>query len=171
MKKSSDSLNPPSPRPEAMGRSSFCSVREHDSDLPQTFTSSKVSSYSKAHEAIFDVSSSSTGSTGDMTEVQFHPPLTHPHSKLHGYFYPSDSFRGWKQISVRGKAASRSFSDLQVLNLEWNSPPTLAKERKKYRPGESPLECLPYELLSKCLHLPTCLPNRQITNMHNRTRR
>ncbi|KAJ2892728.1 putative F-box protein [Zalerion maritima] len=201
MKRSTDSLKTPSPRPEAVGRSSFCSVREHDSDLAQTFTSTKVSSYSTAaqsqnnhhHDTVFD-DSASTHSTvsssshvsgpfagvgagtaaavgGDVnaaapstSELQYQPPLTHPHSKLHGYFYPADSFRGWKQISVRGKAASRSYGDLQVLNMSWKPSTATAKKTERSAPGKSPFESLPYELLRLIIdHLVIDIPTHGVT--------
>lgn len=77
------------------------------------------------------------------------PPLTHPDSKLQGYWSPADSFKGWKQINVRGKLASKSFGDLQVLNLAWNATPKPPRRRGAYVPGGAPFEKLPIELLSK----------------------
>jgi hypothetical protein len=138
----------PAPRsssPEKNGRSSFSSVRENDSDLAQSFTSTKVSSYTHAHaheEAIDDA-------THAMGETQFLPPLTQPYSRLHGNWFPVNSFRGWKQINVKGKTASRSFSDLQMLGITWSSPPTPAKVNDIYDSGKAPIERLPIELLGK----------------------
>jgi hypothetical protein len=86
---------------------------------------------------------------GAMVEAQFVPPLTHPDSKLQGYWSPADSFKGWKQINVRGKLASKSFGDLQVLNLAWNAAPKPPRRRGAYAPGDAPFEKLPIELLSE----------------------
>lgn len=51
-----------SPSPVALGRSSFSSIRERDSDLAQTFTSSKISSYGTRNfeAAVSDESSAPT---------------------------------------------------------------------------------------------------------------
>ncbi len=144
MKPAPEHLRPSTP--EDSTRSSFSSVRENDSDFAQAFTSSKTSSYSVAHheEAIDDASSV------EMTEVEYLPPITNPHSKLHGNFFPANSFKGWKQINVRGKLASRSFGDLQSLHLVWSSPSTpVKKEKSKPKPGSAPIERLPVEILSK----------------------
>ncbi len=151
--------------PDRLSRSSFSSIRETDSDLTQTFTSSKVSTYLSPEEALDDSSPSPSasrsrspttatvghfGSRHKMVETQFLPPLTRPESRLHGYWVPADNFKGWKQINVRGKLASKSFGDLQVLNSVWSSEPQLPRrQRGRYAAGQSPFEKLPVELLSK----------------------
>ena len=132
--------------PDRGSRSSFSSIRETDSDLAQTFTSSKVSSSAlEPPEDAVDISSPRAA----MVETQFSPPLTHPESKLHGYWSPADSFRGWKQINVRGKLASKSFGDLQMLNLAWTTTDRPVRKKGVCAPGEAPFEKLPIELLSK----------------------
>jgi hypothetical protein len=130
--------------PEKMGRSSFSSVRENDDGIAQNFTSSKVSSYAQGFEEAVDDSSSV-----DMADTEFIPPLTQPFSKLHGTWYPANSFKGWKQIHVRGKAKTRSFGDLQILHSMWNSPALPARGNDKYAPGSAPIERLPMELIGK----------------------
>lgn len=154
---------------KSSGRSSFSSVRENDSDLAQTFTSTKVSSYSQpAEAAIVDdehQSSSSSSSplsspppemaTTTTTTRQFLPPKTQPQSKLHGCWFPAvaaDGFQGWKQIDVRGRQASRSFGDLQALRIVWSAPPVSNKPTPTKVPGrptagQAPIERLPLELL------------------------
>ncbi|KAK6845452.1 hypothetical protein PG995_015562 [Apiospora arundinis] len=163
---------------KSSGRSSFSSVRENDTDLAQTFTSTKVSSYSQPPEAAVAVEeddddlhrpSSSTSSslsspppemaTTTTTTRQFLPPKTQPESKLHGCWFPAvaaDGFQGWKQIDVRGRQASRSFGDLQALRIVWSAP-TTSKQPAKLpgRPtaGQAPIERLPLELLGPIIDL------------------
>lgn len=156
-----DSPEPHRPAtPEKNGRSSFSSIRENDSDLAQTFTSSKVSSYlQKSNDAaVYDSSSNSPSPLAspslDMGEVQFLPPVTHPNSRLHGGWYPATSFKGWKQINVKGKTASRSFSDLQALHMAWSTPPAAPKSKDKYFGGRAPMERLPLELLGERANAP-----------------
>lgn len=145
-----DLLRRPS-TPDKHGRSSFSSIREEPSGPAQTFTSSKVSSYAPANEeAIVDSDDSVTPPALDMTEVQFLPPVTQPGSRLHGHWFPSDNFKGWKQINVKGKTASRSFGDLQALHLAWSTPPAPKKEKNRFAHGQAPIEKLPIEILGMC---------------------
>lgn len=139
--------------PDSADRGSFSSIRETDSDLTQAFTLSKVSSYQVPEQAVEDLPSPPP--MGTMVQAEFLPPLTQPNSKLHGYWFPSESFRGWKQINVRGKLASKSFGDLHMLNQSWNQPSPrqpLVRRLSGYNPGEAPFERLPIEVLSKCQH-------------------
>lgn len=86
-------------------------------------------------------------------------PLTNPASNLHSFVCPCDGFRGWKEIPVRGKMASRSFSDLRQFSnkgFTWEPTPFLAPVQppKPVKPstfpaGEAPLERLPTELLGE----------------------
>ncbi|KAK9798769.1 hypothetical protein SCARD494_02647 [Seiridium cardinale] len=152
--------------PDKSGRSSFSSVRENDSDLAQTFTSTKVSSYSREadEEAVDDLSSPLDMAT--VTKTQYRPPLTQPHSRLHGNWLPAvaaDGFQGWKQIDVRGKTASRSFGDLQALRIVWSAPTSPAPPKPKGPgrplPGQAPVERLPLELLGSIIdHLILDIP-------------
>ena len=149
--------------PDRVSRSSFSSIREPENSLPQTFSQSKVSSYfgPDIEEAIDDSSSTTTSppatpSTSararNMIQTQFQPPVTNPSSRLLGYWTPADSFQGWKGIQVKGKLASKSFGDLQVLHKVFSSPPLRPAKRGHSRPGDAPIERLPTEILSKCLH-------------------
>ncbi|KAI1274454.1 hypothetical protein F5Y07DRAFT_390559 [Xylaria sp. FL0933] len=88
-----------------------------------------------------------------MAETQFMPPVTQPHSRLHGCWFPAvaaDNFQGWKQISMKGKQASRSFGDLQALRMVWSAAPTPKKTEVPVEaqriPGSSTLERLPIEI-------------------------
>lgn len=136
---------------ETGSRSSFSSVRENDDGLAQTFTRSKISSYTQAPEEVFDESPSA-----EIAQPSFQAPRTQPHSKLHGFFFPADSFKGWKQIPIKGKRASRSCEDLHKLHMTWSSPaPPASKTSKTYPAGTSPLEKLPSEMLGK---MPRCTP-------------
>lgn len=129
---------------ETASRSSFSSVRENDDGLAQTFTCSKVSSYVDTPEDVIDDSP-----CREIAQPSFGPPLTHPHSKLLSFWFPSDSFKGWKQIPVKGKPASRSCDDLHRLCLTWDHEPATPARRQlgNYPIGLSPLETLPAEVL------------------------
>lgn len=81
-------------------------------------------------------------------------PLTNPASNLHPFVCPCDGFRGWKEIPVRGKMASRSFSDLRVFTnkgFRWEPTPPFKPappmKPSTFAAGEAPLEKLPTELL------------------------
>ncbi|KAH8769961.1 hypothetical protein F5883DRAFT_603571 [Diaporthe sp. PMI_573] len=140
---------PPSPN-LANSRTSFSSIREDDTDLAQTFTSSKVSCYSLQQEqAVSDDESPGTM----VSQAQFFAPVTQPGSRLHGNWVPADDFKGWKQINVRGRLASRSFGDLTSLTLAWEPRPAPVKRRPSKVTGESVLESLPLELLSSIVNL------------------
>ncbi|KAF7539374.1 hypothetical protein G7054_g2136 [Neopestalotiopsis clavispora] len=155
--------------PETSGRSSFSSVRENDSDLAQTFTSTKVSSYSREPEedAVEDLPSPFDMAT--VTETQFRPPVTRPDSRLLGSWLPAvaaDGFQGWKQIDVRGKPASRSYGDLQALRIVWSSPAAATKPKPSGLPvpGQSAIETLPLELLGTIIdHLILDVPPNGLT--------
>ncbi|KAI1100287.1 hypothetical protein F4804DRAFT_50132 [Jackrogersella minutella] len=143
-------------------RSSFSSVREIDSsDLAQNFTSSKVSSYSKStEEAVDDLPSPPEMAT----QTQFIPPITQPQSRLHGCWFPAvaaEGFQGWKQIGVRGRQASKSYGDLQALNIVWSTPviPPKKKDPERPAPGQSVVERLPAEILGQIIdHLVLDVP-------------
>jgi hypothetical protein len=135
--------------PEMAARSSFSSVRENDDGLAQTFTHSNVSSYTQGPEDVFDESP-----TSEIAQPVFRPPLTRPTSRLHGFLYPAESFRGWKAIPVRGKTASRSFEDLNQLYIEWDSPaPAVKRSPSAYPAAKSPLESLPREIIGAIIDL------------------
>jgi hypothetical protein len=152
--------------PDRVSRSSFSSIRENENTLPQTFSQSKVSSYfgPENDEAIDDSTTTSppptTPSTSarasNMIQTQFQPPVTNPSSRLLGYWTPADSFQGWKGIQVKGKLASKSFGDLQVLHQVFSSPPPRPAKRGHSRPGDAPIERLPTEILSKSPPHPCC---------------
>lgn len=139
--------------PDKSTRSSFSSVREVDTDIAQSFISTKISSYSnQAEEAIEDLPSPPEMAT--QTQTQFIPPVTKPNSRLHGCWFPAvaaDGFQGWKQIGVRGKQASKSYGDLQALKIVWSPPviPVKKKDPERPAPGQSTIEKLPVEILGK----------------------
>ncbi|KAK4670812.1 hypothetical protein QC764_603900 [Podospora pseudoanserina] len=163
--------------PDRASRSSFSSIRENESTLPQCFSKTKISSYLDP-EAIDDLLSppSPTGSTSStdsqelkMIQTQTHththtqphtqpptkflPPVTNPNSRLLGYWTPADSFRGWKEIQVKGKLASKSFGDLQILHQVFKDTPKPTKRGGANRPGDAPLERLPTEILTSIINL------------------
>lgn len=144
----------PNSNSDKTARSSFSSVRENDDGLAQTFTRSKISSYTQGTEEVFDESPSPSV---EIAQPSFQAPLTQPHSRLHGFWFPADNFRGWKQIPIKGKAASRSCEDLHKLSMTWSSPAPAAPVKKvshpTYQTGTSPLERLPSEVLGKSTQL------------------
>ena len=136
---------PASGTADATGRASFSSVRENDDGVAQTFTKTKVSSFAQ----VFDEAADEAADV-EMGDVVFLPPITQPHSRLHGNWLPSSSFKGWKQINVQGRAKTRSYGDLQVLNMMWHPPLAPPRvEPQKPAPGSSAIEKLPMELLGR----------------------
>ncbi|KAK2683387.1 hypothetical protein RAB80_001333 [Fusarium oxysporum f. sp. vasinfectum] len=129
----------PNSNSDKTARSSFSSVRENDDGLAQTFTRSKISSYTQGPEEVFDESPSPSV---EIAQPSFQAPLTQPHSRLHGFWFPADNFRGWKQIPIKGKSASRSCEDLHKLSMTWSSPapPAVAEKASpnSYQTGTSP---------------------------------
>ncbi|KAI1124182.1 hypothetical protein F5Y10DRAFT_280382 [Nemania abortiva] len=101
-----------------------------------------------------------------MAETQFMPPVTQPHSRLHGCWFPAvaaNNFQGWKQIGVKGKPASKSYGDLQALRMVWSTAPTPKKPSAPVEvqrtPGDSPLERLPTEIKNQIIdHLVLDIP-------------
>ncbi|KAK3314723.1 hypothetical protein B0H66DRAFT_481724 [Apodospora peruviana] len=170
--------------PDRASRSSFSSIRENESTLPQTFTHSKLSSYTATpptDEAVVDDFSTAPHSTSaaavdpshqydnnnninnrmsqTQVQTQFQPPVTHPNSKLLGYWTPADNFKGWKEIQVKGRLQSKSFGDLKVLHQSWLPPRCNTKAfgkgamgKKTYKPGEAPIEKLPFEILTSIIN-------------------
>ncbi|KAG9257439.1 leucine rich repeat domain protein [Emericellopsis atlantica] len=141
---------------EKTARSSFSSVRENDDGLAQTFTRSKISSYTNETEEVFDESPSS-----ESGQPFFQPPLTNPHSQLNGFWAPAPTFRGWREIPLKGKKASRSLENLRSLVMSWSPPSTPSNEpeakkktaRTTYEPGRAPIETLPSEVLDNIIDL------------------
>jgi hypothetical protein len=98
----------------------------------------------------------------ELQQLQLHqkmvPPLTNPNSQLHGFVCPCDGFKGWKQIPVSGKLASRSHSDLRVLGqnlFSWHEESKVQKKARRpstYPAGDAPIERLPTELLGELIY-------------------
>ncbi|KAI1780651.1 hypothetical protein F4818DRAFT_13152 [Hypoxylon cercidicola] len=152
--------------PDKSSRSSFSSVREIDLDVAQTFTSTKISSYSRLAEEVIE----DQPSPPEMAiQTQFVPPVTQPNSKLHGCWFPAvaaEGFQGWKQIGVRGRQASKSYGDLQALKIVWSTPVTSTpkKDPERVAPGQSSIEKLPTEILGKIIdHLVLDVPPNGIS--------
>lgn len=129
-------------------RSSFSSVRENDDGVAQTFTRSKISSYTDVPEEVFDESPSN-----ELPQPTFQAPLTQPQSKLHGFWYPAEGFKGWKEIPIKGKPASRSCEDLHKLHMTWDTPAPEVKSEDVYPLSSAPLERLPSEVLGAIIDL------------------
>lgn len=143
-------------------RTSFSSIKEGDSGVAQTFTTSKTSSYLRNRYDAGGVDDEEAIDDGIAT-----PPddalgvsTTPGPTLLQGYVCPCDTFQGWKSISLGGRMASKSFSDLRPLGNRWawdgqpDAPQValeapVAKVRGKYPPGRSPIETLPMELLGE----------------------
>ncbi|KOS20650.1 F-box protein [Escovopsis weberi] len=147
-----------SPTFDPLARSSFSSVREIDDGLVQTFTRSKISSYTEAleEEAIVDGADDSP-TAGSPVQAVYQPPVTQPNSRLHRFLYPADTFQGWREIPLSGKRASRSCDNLQRLHMTWDTTPAASPLRRKLSgasaPGLSPLELLPNEVLGSIIDL------------------
>jgi hypothetical protein len=140
-------------------RTSFASFTEDRDAIAQSFIDSRISSYARASEEAIEDALSPVNTTAEHG-IHYSPttmPLTTPSSALHGFICPCEGFRGWKQISVGGRAASRSFGDLRALNKGFTWDVQESKGRKvktlKNDAGHSLLERLPMELLSTSLHL------------------
>ncbi|TQW00541.1 hypothetical protein V2A60_001619 [Cordyceps javanica] len=135
---------------EATSRSSFSSVRENDDGFAQTFTRSKISSYIETPEDVFDESP-----TAELPQPVFQPPLTQPNSKLHGFWYPAEGFKGWREIPIKGRMASRSCDDLRKLHMTWENPAPKVQQTPAgiYPTSTAPLERLPSEILGSIIDL------------------
>jgi hypothetical protein len=147
-------------------RASFSSIKEGDSGVAQTFTTTKTSSY---------LHKSYTPSAEDEEAIQdgfVTPPdgisglqMQQP-TMLHPYVCPCDHFQGWKKISLGGRTKNKSFGDLRALGHRWawdsNEATTtvpdanektvdsgVAKIEGQYPAGQAPIELLPMELLGE----------------------
>lgn len=141
-------MSPASEAATTNSRSSFSSVRENDDGVAQTFTRSKISSYIEVPEDVFDESPSS-----EVPQFTFQAPVTQPHSKLHGFVYPAEGFKGWRQIEIKGKQASRSCEDLHKLHMTWDTPAPLPRPQDVYPLSAAPIERLPSEVLGAIIDL------------------
>ncbi|KAG9239520.1 hypothetical protein BJ875DRAFT_501373 [Amylocarpus encephaloides] len=162
-------------------RESFSSIKEDDSGVAQTFTTTKTSSYlnqsygpgTEDEEAITD---------GYITPPEGMSGLeTQPPGMLHGFVCPCDGFQGWKGINLKGRIASKSFGDLRGLGHRWawdtkttstglnvlSSPAEEAlvvKVKGVYPAGQAPIERLPMELLGSIIdQLATDIPPNGFT--------
>jgi hypothetical protein len=162
------------PTTDRVDRTSFSSIKEsHSGGVAQTFTDSKTSSYLRNsfsstdrdeadEDAILDDASSGSKTPPELQEVA-KGMITNPHSMLHGFVCPCDSFKGWKGISIKGRIASKSYGDLKGLGMryDWETrgrnrmdiddgvTKQVVRIKGRYPPGKSPLERLPMELLGK----------------------
>jgi Leucine Rich repeat len=148
----------PPPVSDRQDRESFASFKEDRSAIAQSFIVSKISSYSRAFEEVIDDSASEENNF-EPEGHHAHPfdspmAVTNPYSMMNGFICPCEGFRGWKKITVGGKPASRSFSDLRIASkvFAWDLPGSKEKKGEKPRnaAGQSYLERLPMELLRTC---------------------
>ncbi|RDL41128.1 RNI-like protein [Venustampulla echinocandica] len=160
-------------------RTSFSSIKEGDSGVAQTFTTSKTSSYLRNRYDAGGVDEEEAIDDGSITppEDALGVSTTAGTTLLQGYVCPCDTFQGWKSISLGGRMASKSksFSDLRPLGNRWawdgqvEAPPAaleapVAKVRGKYPPGRSQIETLPMELLGTIIdQLSTDIPPNGFT--------
>jgi hypothetical protein len=158
------------PTKERVDRTSFSSIKESNTGIAQSFTTSKTSSYLRNEYSSIEDAIEDEDSSGSRTpEIESVGMLTNPQSILQPFVCPCNGFRGWKGINIGGRVASKSFGDLKALNRwEWapvkQDPNQMdidsdrSKENKtvdgRHRTGESPLESLPVELLSMYLFHP-----------------
>jgi hypothetical protein len=170
------------PTTDRIDRTSFSSIKEsHSGGVAQTFTDSKTSSYLRNsfsnagrdevdEDAILDDASSGSKTPPERQEVA-KGMITNPHSMLHGFVCPCDSFKGWKGISIKGRIASKSYGDLKGLGMryDWETrggdrmdvdgevTKQIVRIKGRYSSGKSPLEKLPMELLGECKLSRLCL--------------
>lgn len=161
--------------PDRVDRTSFSSTKESDTGVAQSFTNTKTSSYlrwevgvSGSEEAIDDTISINSGVQTPVEQLPQESDMLSPDGSVQGLVCPCDSFRGWKNISIGGKIASKSFGDLRRLALRWDwephgeptkkvnvplltATPGLRRRDGAFSSGESPLEKLPMELLGELL--------------------
>lgn len=100
-----------------------------------------------------------------VSQAQFFPPITRPDSRLHGQWNAPET-KGWKEINVKGRMASRSFSDLSSLTLSWMpySLPDSQRRLSQNQSGDSALEKLPLEVQSLIFaHLVIDIPPNSLT--------
>lgn len=143
------------PDSDRQDRTSFASFKEDRSAIAQSFIYSKISSHSRAsEEAIDDSTFEENGLEPEKHHIHpFDAPMaiTNPHSMMNGFICPCEGFRGWKKITVGGRAASRSFSDLRVPSkvfaLELSAGKEPRGKKLTHDAGQSYLERLPMELL------------------------
>jgi hypothetical protein len=147
------------PTSDHQARTSFASFREDRKAIAQSFIDSTVSSFASASEEAIDDSASQQSQDIDHgfchSTDSFNMSITHPHSMLHSFICSCNGFRGWKQISVGGKTASKSFGDLRILSrgFTWDTATKTGYETKsRYPAGNAPFERLPMELLGKSPH-------------------
>ncbi|KAH6673156.1 hypothetical protein B0J14DRAFT_617827 [Halenospora varia] len=148
---------------DRVDRTSFSSIKESNSGVAQSFTTTKTSSYLNQR---FD------GSHDEEAIEDAHPTV------LHGLVCPCDSFKGWKGIDLGPKmrTKSKSFGDLKALGhrFAWDSHTDVGmkdvpkveskKVRGQYPPGEAPIEKLPMELLGSIIdQLATDIPPNGFT--------
>lgn len=181
----------PVPTMDRDERSSFASFKEDRGAVAQSFLDSPISSYAlQCDNAIdddseFDTSNTNSGAASPISATSSNPvdelvaqqkakekaemgtkvlatPLTNPATNLHAFVCPADGFRGWKEIPVHGRLASRSFSDLRIFNNQgftWEPKPIRPAPKRtasRFAPGDAPFEKMPVEILSKFIqHLPT----------------
>lgn len=149
------------PESDRMSRTSFSSIHENNSGVAQTFTDRRELREEYERQGVEHAVEDEKDYSGSENEKN-QKIMLHPDSVLHGAVCPCGSFRGWKEISIGGKRASKSSSDLKSLARGWNWDPKPvvkvktgkldAKGRNEdglYPAGRSPFEKLPNELLSK----------------------
>lgn len=141
---------------DRVDRTSFSSIKESDSGIAQSFTSSKTSSYLRNEYFNNEEAIEDTSSSGSQTPEAEEGMLANPQTLFQPLICPCDGFKGWKGISLGGRIASKSFGDLKALS-RWEWTPTRTDDNavdmsdldSGYSTGRSPLEKLPVELLSK----------------------
>ncbi|TVY56579.1 F-box protein, partial [Lachnellula suecica] len=147
---------------DRVDRTSFSSIKESDSGVAQSFTTSKTSSYLRAENA--DEEAIADGMVTPPVAAGLNP------SPLQGMVCPCDGFKGWKAITIRGKVASKSFGDLRTLRngFDWDGvgvkQEKVKREKGRCEAGKSPLEALPMELLGSIIdQLATDIPPNGFT--------
>lgn len=143
--------------------SSFSSLKENScSDVAQSFIDTKDSSLARTNEEAIEDETPESPRVETKQASSNMDSLINPDTSLRGCVCPCGHFKGWKQINVRGKIASKSFSDLRtrVKSWDWETAPEqpalspVSAENNKgkdgvFSAGKSPFERLPTELIGE----------------------
>ncbi|KAI5296106.1 hypothetical protein KEM52_005637 [Ascosphaera acerosa] len=106
---------------EASFASSPKSVHEEEfSNIPQTFESTSPTSRQPTFRIIPGTEAFSNTGAGDMGTAIYNTAALAPPPPPPRFFCACSTFKGWKNIPIAGKRASKSFSDLRVLTDQNN---------------------------------------------------
>jgi len=162
------------PTTDRADRTSFSSLKASQPGTTQSITDSKTSSYLRKQLDSEEATEHTLSGAATPESGEIERKLLSPCNNC-GSVCPRERFRGWKEISIRGKMVSKSCEDLRAFGirdrLEWvvnkgekmdldaNEGLGITRrkgKRRRYPAEQSPLESLPMELLTSVIdQLPT----------------